>query len=131
MYAEAGTYISPQAPAAVIYGGDRFMVVTYLRTEDARAASGGGTRLLTLSLNSGDVTAESEISEIDDRAEERMSALGVSERRVRVKVGLAKDALPVRYGYSLDVRFVTGTAVSALAVPKTAVSPTTAAMRSG
>ncbi|HAA34463.1 MAG TPA: efflux RND transporter periplasmic adaptor subunit, partial [Firmicutes bacterium] len=61
------------------------------------------------------------VKKIAQAAVERISSLGLVERRVKVTVALSGDMSSLRPGYAMDVTFVTRREEDRLVVPKTAL----------
>ena len=66
---------------------------------------------------------EGTVAKIAPAALEKLSALGLVERRVKVTIDLDGDVNALRPGYTLDVEFTTHRQEGKLVVPKTVVFP--------
>lgn len=107
-------------PAFVIQGEGSKEVEVLVNTRDISEVETGDRVMLVLDQRSGDVEIEGEVVLVSDKATERVSPLGVIERRVAVRVRpINGDALET--GYSMDVRFTVYSASDRIIVPNSAL----------
>jgi len=108
--------ISEQSCVAVI--GSRPGVEVFVSTRDLDGIAVGDSVELIVEKRLGDETVPGTVRQIDDKAQLRLSALGVEERKVRVVV---QHAGRLTVGGNVDVRFSLFEQPNSLVVPKTAV----------
>lgn len=109
--------ISGQEPVAVLGGSPLLEVFVPVREIDGVAA--GDKVELLLDKRLGEEATIGTVTQIEEEAQVKLSALGVEERKIRVLIRPEGSALQI--GYTVDVRFTVFTQENALSVPKTAV----------
>ncbi|MDR2898832.1 MAG: HlyD family efflux transporter periplasmic adaptor subunit [Clostridiales bacterium] len=122
LYATDVNILNPMSPVVVIRNtGDKELEV-FAATQDAAQVNVGDSVVITLKRQPDDVTINGSVTKIDDYAIERLSAMGVLERRVKITVLADNDENDyLKPGYEADLTFTTYTAENALTVPKSAV----------
>lgn len=110
--------ISQQGPVAVI-GSNDYCVEAYIPIRDIDSVKLGDTVELTLDKRLEKETISGSVTWVDSEAQVKLSALGIEERKVRVRIRPIGENPPV--GADLDVRFTVGSWEDVLTVPKTAV----------
>ena len=109
--------VSAAAPVAVI--GLGAMVEVYIPTREMESVAVGDRVELIISGRMGDRSVGGRVVFLEDRAQVRLSALGVEERKVRALI--QPDSTDLITGNAMDVRFTVLSLPDSLIVPKTAV----------
>ena len=99
----------------------RSLVMVYVSTNDINSVKFGDTVDLILRRREGDETYKGTVVRIDDKAEIKISSLGVEERKVKVYVEPVSHRWLFQQGFDVDVRFLVYSKENALVLPKTAV----------
>jgi len=120
LYMQDTNVISPNMPVADITTDEEVSVEVFVRTRDIVYLNLGDEAEVIFRARGGDITIQGSIREIDDRAVERLSPLGVVERNVKVSIDIAQNDI-VRDGYDVDVRFTYYSASEQMIVPRTAL----------
>jgi len=97
------------------------MVEVLVSTSNIDDIQVGDSVELVFTRYSGDTVHTGTIHSIDDRARVVVSALGVEERRVEVRIKPEISDESFRSGYDVNVRFVTYSSDNRIVVPRTAV----------
>lgn len=119
-----GTMVSPAAPICTVFQSHPFWVETYVLSEDALNLKKGMKVQLILDGRNENLYTDGSIDFITPYAEERISALGLIEQRVKIKILPEKDfSTPLYPGYSLDVEFTTNQEEGVLSLPKSTLFP--------
>ncbi|MDK2927265.1 MAG: HlyD family secretion protein [Bacillota bacterium] len=121
--AEEGMVIAPQVPLLKLAGDQGYEVNAYLLTEDVLPVKVGLKVTLIQKRRDGDYRFPGTVKAIAPAAVEKVSALGLSERRVKVTIRPEGKVPQLRPGYALDVEFSVLEQENKLAVPKTALFP--------
>lgn len=108
--------VSQQTPVALI--GDDPFVEVFVPVREIDGISVGDGVELELDKRTGKEILSGTIAEIASEADIKLSALGVEERKVRVRIR-PESELPI--GYEMDVRFTVASWDSVLVAPKAAV----------
>jgi HlyD family secretion protein len=116
-----GSFVSPQSEICLLSGEESLLLEALVSTEDVSYLKAGDKVELKIKQGETKLSAAGEIREIMPYAVEKVSSLGLTERRVPVKVAYTDKNLPLAPGYSADVVFTLATAEQALTVPKTAI----------
>lgn len=109
--------ISQAEPVAVI--GNDPVVEVYVPVREIDGVALGDTVDLVLDKRLGEEIVSGTVTDIDTEAVVKLSALGVEERKVRVRITPGQPGLQI--GYNVDARFSVYTYKDALTVPKTAL----------
>lgn len=121
--AKEGGMVSAQSPLLTLTTQDDLEVKVYLLTEDVIYVKEGMKVKLIQKRKNGDYTFGGTVKEIAPAAEEKISALGLTEQKVKVTVTPDDQAPELRSGYALDVQFTVLEESGKLAVPKAALFP--------
>lgn len=116
-----GSFVTPQSEICLLSSEESLLLEALVSTEDILYLKAGDKVELKIKQGEDKLSAAGEIREIMPYAVEKVSSLGLTERRVPVKVAFANKDLPLAPGYSADVVFTLATADQALTVPKTAI----------
>lgn len=116
-----GSFVTPQTETCLLSAEESLLLEVLVATEDIPYLKAGDKVELKIKQGEDKLTAVGEIREIMPYAVEKISSLGLTERKVPVKVAYTDKNLPLAPGYSADVVFTLAIADQALAVPKTAV----------
>lgn len=123
VHVKEGTVVGPGTPLLSIFQPGEYEVEVFLLAEDIAAVSiGMDVRVVQRGL-AEDFLYAGTVTKIASTAVERLSTLGLMERRVKVTVALAQDVTALRPGYTVDVEFVAFREDNRLVVPKTLVFP--------
>lgn len=118
--ARATNFISAAAPVAEITSYGNLYIASYVSTQDTDSIATGDEVMITLRRRTGDVIFPGTVLEIGTGATVRFTALGVEERKVRVRISIA-DGTTIGTGYGVDVTFFVHREENALVVPRTAI----------
>lgn len=122
-----GMVITPGTQLFTIYQSDEYLIVVYVLTEDAARIQPGTEVKLIQDNKDEDLIFKGVIETIAPAAEEKMSALGLLEQRIKLEIRpvfpereLSKNLL-LKPGFALDVQFTLDKQENKLIVPKTAL----------
>ncbi|WP_422448516.1 efflux RND transporter periplasmic adaptor subunit [Thermoanaerobacterium sp. DL9XJH110] len=118
-----GMVVSPQMRLMKIVGTGRYEINTYLLAEDVLHVREGMKVTLIQKRKDGDYRFYGIVKSIAPSAVEKVSALGLIERRVKVTVQPEGNMPELRPGYSVDVEFRVLEQKDKMAVPKTCLFP--------
>lgn len=121
--AKKGMVVSPQAPLMKITGSGGVEVNAYLLTEDVLPVKKGMKVTLIQKRKDQDYEFQGTVTDIAPSAVEKVSALGLIERRVKVTIQPDGNQPELRPGYAMDVQFSVLEQQNKLAVPKTCLFP--------
>jgi HlyD family secretion protein len=111
---------SAASPLAVLAVG-RSLVTVYISTNDINHIEIGKEVELILKRREGDETYKGTIVRIEEKAEIKISSLGVEERKVKVFIQPNERPELFQNGYDVDVKFLVFQKENALVLPKTAI----------
>jgi len=120
---QKGSYVTPQSDLGIIESGEERYLEALVQTGQAVLLQPGDEVEIKTKAGDKTVTAGGIIKEILPYAVEKQSPLGLTERKVPVRIFYDDELLPLEPGYSADVIFTLAKEEAALAVPKTAVFP--------
>jgi len=119
-----GMAITPGSQLFTLYQSDEYMIEVYVLTEDAARIQSGMEVQLIQDNKEEDIIFKGVVEKIAPAAEEKMSALGLLEQRIKLKI---KPELPenlrLKPGFALDVEFTIDKQENKLIVPKTTLFP--------
>lgn len=119
-----GMYLHPGTSLMTIYQNTEYLVEVYVLTEDATHIRPGMKVQLVQDNQEKDFTFSGIVEKIAPAAEEKMSALGLLEQRLKITVSpVIPTDLQLKPGYALDVQFTLNEQKDIFAVPKTALFP--------
>ncbi|HHW39336.1 MAG TPA: efflux RND transporter periplasmic adaptor subunit [Bacillales bacterium] len=119
-----GAMVTAQTPLMTLTSNDELQVEVFLLTEDVISVEEGMPVTLIQKRKNGDLEFPGVVTAIAPAAEEKISALGLTEHKVKVTVAPETNKAPeLRPGYALDVKFTTLEQESKLAVPKVVLFP--------
>lgn len=120
-----GTVAAPSSPLMDIFQNDSYNIEVYILTQDAaKVEPGMKINLIQTTDDNQDVTFGGTVLSIAPNAVEKLSPLGISERRIKITIAPQIPAsVTLRPGYALDVEFTTEKEDNRLVVPKTALFP--------
>lgn len=119
-----GAMVTAQTPLMTLTSNDELRVEVFLLTEDVISVEEGMTVTLIQKRKNGDLEFPGVVTAIAPAAEEKISALGLTEHKVKVTVAPEANKAPeLRPGYALDVKFTTLEQENKLAVPKVVLFP--------
>lgn len=118
-----GDYVSPGTMLFTVGNAGQVKVETYVNSKDRAGLRMGDEATVAFKTPGKDVQAVGVIQKIAPAAEERVSALGILEDKIKVTVELRKypEGLPVTPGSTVDVTLTTQQIRNVLAIPKEAV----------
>jgi HlyD family secretion protein len=108
------------AAAAVAQIGAEPAVEVYVPIREIDSVKPGDRVFIELDRRLGEDVVGGTVRSVDDKAELKISALGVEERKVRVLADLTRD-IGIMPGFEMDVEFTVADLTGAVVVPKTAV----------
>lgn len=119
-----GAMVTAQAPLMTLTSNDELQAEVFLLTEDVISVEEGMTVTLIQKRKNGDLEFPGVVTVIAPAAEEKISALGLTEHKVKVTVAPEANKAPeLRPGYALDVKFTTLEQENKIAVPKVVLFP--------
>lgn len=119
-----GAVIASQTPLLTLTSNDELQVEVFLLTEDVISVEEGMPVTLIQKRKNGDLEFPGVVTAIAPAAEEKISALGLTEQKVKVTVEPDENKAPdLRPGYALDVKFTTLEQKNKIAVPKVVLFP--------
>lgn len=120
--AKEGEIIPPgQVVMSVATSGD-LEVVAMVLADEAVSLKVGDEVIITQKTLAEDLTGKGRISEIANFAQDSSSALGISEKRVEIKIEITeKGSLKIASNYEVDIQIITFKADNVLSVPNTAL----------
>jgi HlyD family secretion protein len=123
LHARGTNFITTASPVAEISVLDGRAIGVFVSTQDVGGVRVGDTVTLVLKRRTGDITFTGKVDDIAANAEMKLSALGLEERRVKVKISpdLSEMGAAFGVGYDVDVRFILYREENKLTVPKTAL----------
>jgi len=121
--AKQGMVVSPQTQLMKITGTGGLEVNAYLLTEDVLPVKEGMKVTLIQKRKDEDYKFNGTVKSVAPSAVEKVSALGLIERRVKVTIRPEGNQPELRPGYALDVEFSVLEQQNKLAVPKTCLFP--------
>ena len=133
LHAQGTNFISPGSPVAEITVPGNMSINAYVSTQDISSINIGDTVRLTLRQRLNDIEFTGLITEIDNTAVVRLSALGVEERKVNVSIepqftpvtpvtpGSEIGLEVLGIGHGLDVHFYVFREENRIVIPRTAV----------
>lgn len=123
VHLEAGDLTTTQSPILTVTSSNDFEIEVYLLTEDVLYVKEGMKVMLIQKRRNGDYTFGGKVKGIASAAEEKMSALGLTEQRIKVTITPDKHMLELRPGYAIDASFTTLEQKNKLVVPKVCLFP--------
>jgi len=118
-----GMVVSPQTPLMKLAGTGGFEINAYVLAEDVLPVKVGMKVTLIQKRKDGDYKFPGTVQAIAPAAVEKVSSLGLVERRIKVTIQPGKNSPGLRPGYALDVEFQVLEQADKLAVPKTCLFP--------
>ena len=112
--------LSANMPVAYISSDEDVIVEVYVLTKDIINVNLGDNADIIFKTRDEDITIPAVVTAIDEKAEERLSALGVAEKKVKVTLEIGNNEI-IKHGYDVDVKFTYYNAENKISVPKTAV----------
>ncbi len=113
--------VTPQTCIATIKTEAQYIIETTISTRNSNDVKKGMAVELVQGLRTNDNTFTGVISDISSFAESKTSALGVDERRVKVKITPDSTAPLLGDGYDVDVKFFYYNEKNKISVPNAAV----------
>lgn len=116
-----GGIVTNQTSFGRIIDPGKYKIEAYVLTDDAYNLKAGDLVKVVIKLNGKDQESGGKITEVGDIAENWISPLGLSEKRVKITVAPEKTVMALRVGSEVKVKFVTEFKLGTLAVPKTSI----------
>lgn len=107
-------------PIARVSSG-KTLITTYVSTKDINSVTVGKEVEIILKRREGDEIYTGKIYKVENKADIKISSLGVEERKVKVYIEPPENTDLFKTGYDTDVRFLVYERENSLLVPKTAV----------
>lgn len=123
IHLEEGDMTTTQSPILTGTSTKDFEIEVYILTEDVLYVKEGMKVSLIQKRRNGDFTFGGKVKGIAPAAEEKMSALGLTEQRIKVTITPDKHMPELRPGYAIDASFTTLEQKDKLAVPKVCLFP--------
>lgn len=119
-----GMFLTPGTPLMTVYQNEQYLVEVYVLTEDAIHIQPGMKVQLIQDNQKKDLVFTGRVKKIAPSAEEKTSALGLLEQRLKITISpIMPENLQLKPGYALDVQFTVDEQENVLTVPKTALFP--------
>lgn len=119
-----GMVLASGAPLCTIYQKETYLVEGYVLTEDAIHIHPDMEVKLIQDNKEQDIRFKGLVQKIAPTAEEKMSALGLLEQRLKVTIEPElPESLILKPGYALDIEFTINKQEDKLVVPKTILFP--------
>ncbi|HJV46427.1 MAG TPA: efflux RND transporter periplasmic adaptor subunit [Bacillota bacterium] len=118
-----GTMVKPQTPLLTLTSLNDLEVKVYVLTEDVIGVKEGMKVKLVQKRKDKDYTFAGTVKAIAPAAEEKISAFGLTQQKVKVTIEPDDQMAEWKPGYALDVVFTTLEEPNQLAVPKSALFP--------
>lgn len=117
-----GIFLNPGTPLMTVYQNEQYLVEVYVLTEDAIHIQPGMKVQLIQDNQKKDLVFTGRVKKIAPSAEEKTSALGLLEQRLKITISpIMPENLQLKPGYALDVQFTVDEQENVLTVPKTAL----------
>lgn len=116
-----GDYVVTGTPIALVVNPEAYKIETYVLTEDVYNLSVGDDVDLEIKRNGETTMFRGKIHSIDPTAVERLSTLGLSEKRVRILIEAPDLKDIIKIGYDVKVNFISEYQLDAIAIPKTSI----------
>ena len=107
-------------PVAYISANENVDIEAYVLTKDIVSVNLGDKAEIIFKTRDEDISISATVTAIDDKAEEKLSALGVAEKKVKVTLEMEPNEI-IKNGYDVDVKFTYYNAENRIAIPKTAI----------
>lgn len=122
---DKGSPVNPAVPICTIFNPEEYRVEVYILAEDIVKVYEGMEVAVIQELEETDRVLKGKIESIAPSAVEKISSLGLNEKRVKLKIVLDETEQVHLYpGYSLDVEFTTYREDNLITAPKTSVFQT-------
>jgi len=118
---KVGDFVTSAMPIGEIIDPNAYKVSTYVLTEDAYNLEEGQEVVLEIKRNGEEIAYTGHIYAVEPTAEEKVSALGLVEKRVKVLIDGSELSDVVKIGYDVTVKFISEYQLDAIAIPKTAI----------
>lgn len=118
--AKENQVLPPAAPVAVIGDPGRLEVRSELLAHEAVNVNPGQKAIISGPVL-GDTQLEGVVRQVYPKAVTRISTLGLEQQRVPVIIDLVTPGGPLKPGFDVDVRIITGAREGVMALPKAAV----------
>ena len=116
-------YIAAGLPVAEITTLEEGAIEVFISISDRGSINVGDTVALTLKRREGDLNFYGKVDSMETNAQVRLSALGVEERKIKVRISpdISQTGITIGDGYSVDVKFILYSEENKFTVPKTAL----------
>lgn len=116
-----GGIVTNQGTIGKIVNPESYKIEAFVLTEDAYNLKVGDPLKIILKINGKDKESSGEIIKIAQIAQDWISPLGLSEKRVKVTITPDKAMEVLRIGSEVKVKFISEYKMGTLAVPKTSI----------
>jgi HlyD family secretion protein len=117
-----GYILSPGTKLCSVYQPDQYKVDCYILVENIEGVNVGDEVEITLRLRNEDKVFKGTVSQRDLNAVDRVSKVGLSEKRIKVEIALDEDGRQsVGPYWPVEIRFVSAKSKDCLIAPKTAL----------
>jgi HlyD family secretion protein len=118
-----GQIVPPGTKLCSIYQPDQYEIDCYILVENTAGVNVGDEVEITLRLRDGDKKYQGYIVSKAADAVDRVSKVGLSEKRVKIVLDIEKEAwADIGPYWPVEIRFVTAQSDDCLLIPKTALS---------
>jgi HlyD family secretion protein len=120
-----GQIVPPGTKLCSVYQPDRYEIDCYILVENTSGVNVGDLVEITLRLREGDKKYQGYIVSKAADAVDRISKVGLSEKRVKIVLDIGKEAwADIGPYWPVEIRFVTAQSDDCLIIPKTALFKT-------
>ncbi len=117
-----GSVVNPQLPICTVYSPNAYRIEAFVLAEDVVKLYEGMEVSVVQEQAEEDITVMGTIDFMAPSAVEKVSSLGLNEKRVKLYITTKEtEALQMYPGYSVDVEFTTYREEDQIAIPKTSV----------
>jgi len=120
LYVKNSNVLSSAMPVAYISSNEDVIIEVYVLTKDIINVEIGSKADIIFKTRDEDINIAATVAAVEDRAEEKLSALGVIEKKVKVTLETEANNI-IKDGYDVDVRFTYYEAENKISIPQTAV----------
>jgi multidrug resistance efflux pump len=119
---KAGQIVAPGQKLCSVYQPDQYKVECYVLVEDTEGIKAGDHVGISLPMRGGDRKLAGKVSFLAQGAVEKISSVGLSEKRVKAEISTEGGGWEsVGPYWPVEIRFITESAKDCLVVPKTAL----------
>ncbi len=124
-FAKTGEFVHAQSPAITLMSENKLQIESYVLTDDAVYLNIGDKVKITQKTNSGDLLGMGKISDINQFAVDKISGLGLNEKKVKIIVSIENIGnLKLAANYDVTLNFILKEMQDVITIPKSAIFTT-------